>query len=170
MVHELRREIVGNGSYLERWSTAARINGVQLDPIELIIGKDRNDFAGLELGPAHPSRGDGYSKPGFRAGNNAIGLGNRYQPLHGYGFCFSRSCEIPAAPTGKTRAENAVVPGEIGERSRHSLARKVARRGNDQARGLAQQSRAKSRIRQPAQSQGHIGPFGDQILGPVRHQ
>ena len=170
IVHELRREIVGNCPHLKRGSAAGRINGVQFDPIELIVGKDRNDFASLELGPAHPSRGDSYSKPGFRAGNNAIGRCNRYRPLHGYGFCFPRSCEIPAAPAGKTRAENAVMPGEIGERSRHSLARKIARRGNGHARGLAQQSRAKSGIRQPAQSQGHIGPLGDQVLGPVRHQ
>ena len=116
-VHKLSRQIIRKGSYLERGSTAARINGVQLDPIELIIGKDRNDFAGLELGPAHPSRGDGYSKPRFGAGNDAVGRGNRYRPLHGYGFCFPRSCETPAAPAGKTRAEDAVVPGEICERS-----------------------------------------------------
>src|SRR5271154_3232899 len=131
MVHELRREIVGNGSYLERGSTAARINGVQLDPFELIIGKDRNDFTGLELGPAHPSGGDAYSKPRFGAGSDAVGRGDRYRPLHGYGFCLPRSCEIPSAPAGKTRAENAVVPGQIGERSRQSLAREVIRRGND---------------------------------------
>src|SRR5277367_2919458 len=122
MVHELRGEIVGNGSYLERGSTAARINGVQLDPIELIIGKDRNDFAGLKLGSAHPSRGDGYSKPRFGAGNDAIGRGYRYRPLHGYEYCLPRSREIPAPPAGKTWAENAVVPREIGERSRQSLA------------------------------------------------
>ena len=117
IAHELRREIVGNGSYLQRGPTAARINGVQLDPIELMVGKDRNDFAGLELGPAHPSRSDGYSKPRFGAGNDAIGRGDRYRPLHGDGFCFPGSCEIPAAPAGKTRAEDAVVPGEICERS-----------------------------------------------------
>ena len=62
------------------------------------------------------------------------------------------------------------MPGEIGERSRRSLARKVTRRGNDEARGLAQQSRAKSGIGQRAQPQGHIGAFGDQVFGPVGHQ
>jgi hypothetical protein len=43
-VHELSREIIGKGSYLERGSTAAWVNGVQLDPIKLIIGKDRDDL------------------------------------------------------------------------------------------------------------------------------
>ena len=62
-VQELSRKIIGKGSYLERRATAARIDSVQLDPIKLIIGKDRDDLAGLELGPAHPSRGDGYSEP-----------------------------------------------------------------------------------------------------------
>jgi hypothetical protein len=87
-VLQLRGEIVGNGSYLERRSTATRIDGVQFDPIELIIGKDRNDFAGLEFAPAHPSRGDGYSKPRFGAGNDAVRRGDRDRPLHGCGFCF----------------------------------------------------------------------------------
>ena len=36
--HELRREIIGKGSYLDRGATAGRVNGVQLDPIKLIIG------------------------------------------------------------------------------------------------------------------------------------
>lgn len=47
-MHELSREIIGKGSYLERGSTAARVNGVQLDPIKLIIGKDRDELPGLE--------------------------------------------------------------------------------------------------------------------------
>jgi hypothetical protein len=46
-VHELRREIIGKGWYLERGSTAARVNGVQLDPIKLIIGKERDELARL---------------------------------------------------------------------------------------------------------------------------
>src|SRR5580658_1128689 len=53
-LHELSREIIRKGSHLERRSTAGRVNGVQLDPIELIIGKDRDEFPGLEFGPAHP--------------------------------------------------------------------------------------------------------------------
>src|SRR5258708_23157977 len=73
LMHELRREIVGKGSYLERGSTTAGVNGVQFDPIESIIGKDCNDLAGLKLGPAHPARADSYSKPRFGAGNDAVG-------------------------------------------------------------------------------------------------
>jgi hypothetical protein len=42
-VHELSREIIGKGSYLERGSTATGVNGVHLDPIELIIGNDRDE-------------------------------------------------------------------------------------------------------------------------------
>src|SRR5258707_12485190 len=74
-VHELSREIIGKGSYLERGSTAARVNGVQLDPIKLIIGKDRDELPGLEFGPAHPSRGERCSQPRFGAGHAALGLG-----------------------------------------------------------------------------------------------
>jgi hypothetical protein len=48
--------------------------------------------------------------------------------------------------------------------------RKVDRRGNSEARSLAQQPRAQSGIGQKAQTQGHISAFGDQILGPVGHQ
>ena len=55
-VHELSRQIIGKGSYLERGSTTTRVNGVHLDPIKLIIGKDRDELPGLEFGPAHPSR------------------------------------------------------------------------------------------------------------------
>ena len=73
LVDELRRKIIGKGSYLERQATAARVDRVQFDRIELIIGKDRGDLACLELGPAHPSRGDGNSKPCFGAGNDAVG-------------------------------------------------------------------------------------------------
>ena len=72
-LHELSRKIIGKGSYLERGSTAARVDGVQLDPIKLIIGKDRDEFPGLEFGPAHPSRGERYSKPRFGAGDDAVG-------------------------------------------------------------------------------------------------
>src|SRR6266851_1396628 len=64
-VHELGREIIGKGSYLERGATAARVNGVQLDPIKLIIGKDRDEFPGREFGPAHPSRSDRYAESRF---------------------------------------------------------------------------------------------------------
>lgn len=52
---------------------AARGDSVQFDPIKLITGKDRDDLACLEFGPAHPSRGDGYSDPCFGAGNDAVG-------------------------------------------------------------------------------------------------
>src|SRR5205823_3762264 len=86
-VHELSREIIGKGSYLERGSTAARVNGVQLDPIKLIIGKDRDELPGLEFGPAHPSRGERYSEPRFRAGDDAVGRGDLNWPFHGYGRC-----------------------------------------------------------------------------------
>lgn len=72
-VHELSREIIGKGSYLERGSTAARVDGVQLDPIKLIVGKDRDELPGLEFGPAHPSRGERYSEPRFGAGDDAVG-------------------------------------------------------------------------------------------------
>src|SRR5215472_16635899 len=106
---------------LERGVTAARVNGVQLDPSKLIVGKDRDDFAGLKLGPAYPSGGDGYSKSRLSAGDDALGRGDRYQPLHSCGLRFPRLCEFPSAPAGKARAENAVLPGEIGERSRQSL-------------------------------------------------
>jgi hypothetical protein len=72
-VHELSRQIIGKGSYLERGSTTTRVNGVHLDPIKLIIGKDRDELPGLEFGPAHPSRGERYSESRFGAGNDAIG-------------------------------------------------------------------------------------------------
>ena len=72
-VRELSRKVIGKGSYLERRATARRVDSVQLDPIKLIVGKDRDDLACLELGPAHPSRGDGYSEPCFGAGNDAVG-------------------------------------------------------------------------------------------------
>ena len=72
-LRELRREIIRKRSYFERGTTAARVNGVQLDPIKLIIGKDRDELPGLEFGPAHPSRGERYSKPRFGAGDDAIG-------------------------------------------------------------------------------------------------
>jgi hypothetical protein len=77
-VHELSREIIGKGSYLERGSTATRVNGVHLDPIKLIIGKDRDEVPGLEFGAAHPSRGERYSEPRFGAGNDAVGRGDLY--------------------------------------------------------------------------------------------
>src|SRR5258705_721315 len=51
LVREVGREIVGKGSYLERWSTATRVNGVQLDPLKFVIGKDRDELPGLEFGP-----------------------------------------------------------------------------------------------------------------------
>ena len=79
-VHELSREIIGKGSYLERESTAARVNGVQLDPIKLIIGEDRDELPGLEFGPAHPSRGERYSEPRFGAGDDAVGRGDLIGP------------------------------------------------------------------------------------------
>jgi hypothetical protein len=50
LVHELRREIIGKGSYLERGSTATWVKGVQLDPIKLIIGKDRDELIGETVG------------------------------------------------------------------------------------------------------------------------
>jgi hypothetical protein len=127
-VCELSRKIIGKGSYLERRATAPRVDSAQFDPIELIFGKDRDDLACLELGPAHPSRGDGYSEPCFGAGNDAVGRGDLDRPFHGYGRCFPRSRETPAGPAGETRAENAVVPSQIGWRLRRSLARRVTRR------------------------------------------
>src|SRR5437660_3222247 len=123
-VHELSREIIGKGSYLERGSTAARVNGVQLDPLKLIFGKDRDQLPGLEFGPAHPPRGERYSEPRFGAGDDAVGRGDLYRPLRGYARCPPRTRESPPGPAGETRAENAVVPGEVGGRLRRSPARK----------------------------------------------
>jgi hypothetical protein len=51
---------------------------MQLDPIKLIVGKDRNKLRGLEFGPAHPSRGERYSEPRFSAGDDAFGGGDLY--------------------------------------------------------------------------------------------
>src|SRR5258705_7998064 len=142
LVHELSREIIGKGSYLERGSTAARVDGVQLDRIKLILGKDRDELPGLEFGPTHPSRGERYSEPRFGAGDDAVGRGDLYWPFHGYGHCLPRARETPAGSAGETRAENAIVRGEVGGRLRRSPARKVGRRGNGDARSLAQQPRA----------------------------
>src|SRR5581483_8413951 len=135
--HEWCRKIIRKGSYLERRATAARVDGVQFDPIKLIIGKDRDDLACLEFGPAHPSRGDGYSEPCFGTGNNAVGRGDLDRPFHGYER-FPRLRETPARPPGETRAENAVVSGKIVRCLRDSLACNVTRRGNDEARSLTQ--------------------------------
>ena len=55
-MHELSREKIGKGSYLQRRSTAARVDGMQLIAIKLIIGKNHDELRGLEFGPAHPSR------------------------------------------------------------------------------------------------------------------
>jgi hypothetical protein len=55
-VHELSREIIGKGSYLERGSTTARVNGVQPNPIKLIIGKDCDELPGLEFRARHIHR------------------------------------------------------------------------------------------------------------------
>src|SRR5438105_2440991 len=68
-----RRQIIGKGSYLESGSPAARPNGVQLDPIKLMIGEDRDELPRIEFGPAHPSRGKCYSQPRLGAGNDAVG-------------------------------------------------------------------------------------------------
>src|SRR2546430_14164502 len=119
-VHELSREIIGKGTYLERGSTAAGENGVQLDPIKLITGKDCDELPGLEFGPAHPSRGERYSEPRFDAGDDADGRGDFYWPFHGYGRCPPRARETPAGSAGETRAENAIVQGEVGGRMRRS--------------------------------------------------
>jgi hypothetical protein len=58
---------------------------VQLDPIKLIIGKDRDEFPGFEFGPAHLSRGERNSKPNFGTGDDAVGRGDFYLPFSGYG-------------------------------------------------------------------------------------
>src|SRR5437660_4363508 len=105
-VHELSREIIGKGAYLERGSTAARVNGLQLDPIKLIIGKDRDELPGLEFGPAHPSRGERYSEPRFGARDDAFGRGDLYRPFHSYGRSPPRARETPAGSAGETRAQH----------------------------------------------------------------
>src|SRR5947209_20432983 len=87
LVHELSRQVIGKGSYLERGSTAPGVNGVQLDPIKLIIGKDRDEIAGLEFGPAHPSRGEGYSESRLGASDEALRRGDLYSALPGYRSC-----------------------------------------------------------------------------------
>src|SRR4029077_5796788 len=133
-VDELSREVIGKDSYLERGPTAAWVNGVQLDPIKLIIGKDRDELPGLEFGPAHPLRGERYSEPRFGASDDALGRGDLYWPFYGYGRRPIRARETPAGSAGETRAENAVVPGEVGGRLRRSPARKIGRRGNGEAR------------------------------------
>src|SRR5262249_61969464 len=111
-----------------------------------------------------------YSALRCGGGNDASGWGAFYGPFHDYGRCPPRARETPAGSAGETRAENAVVPREGGGRLWRSPARKIGRRGNGQTRSLAQQPRAKSGIGKRAQPQGHIGAFGDQILGPVGHQ
>jgi hypothetical protein len=156
-VLELSREIIGKGSYFERGPTAARVNGVQLDSIKLVVGKDRDELTGLEFGAAHPSRGERYAEPRFGAGDNAFGRGDLYWPFDRYGRCPHRVRETPAGSAGETRAENAIVPGEVGGRLRRSPARKVCRRGNGESRSAPQQSRAEPGIGQMAQPQGHIG-------------
>jgi hypothetical protein len=119
---------------------------VQLHPGKLIIRKDRDELAGLKFGPAHPARGERYSEARFGAGDDAVGRGDFYGPFRGNRNCPPRARKTPAASAGQTRAENTVVPGEVGGRLRRSLARKVGRRGNGQARSLAQQPRAESRV------------------------
>ena len=113
---------------------------------------------GLEFGPAHPSRGERYSEPRFGAGDDAVGRGDLYRPFHGCGRCPPRARETPAGSAGETRSEKAVVPGEVGGRLRRSPAGKVRRRGNGEARSLAQQPRAESGIGQRAQPQRLSAP------------
>jgi hypothetical protein len=129
-VHELSRDTIAKGSYLERGSTAGGVNGVHLDPIKFVVRKDRDELPGLEFSPAHPSRGERYAEPRFGAGDNTVGRGDLYWPIHGYGCCPPRVRETPAGSAGETRAENAIVPGKVGGRLRRSPAGKVGRRGN----------------------------------------
>jgi len=58
--NQLPSKVIRKRAQLERWSSTPRINGVKLDRIQLILGQDGDELAGLQLGPAHPSRSDGY--------------------------------------------------------------------------------------------------------------
>ena len=69
----LRSEIIRKRSYLERWPSTARVDGVNLDRVELIIGENAQELAGFQLGPAHPLGNDSYSKPSFGATDHAVG-------------------------------------------------------------------------------------------------
>src|ERR1700747_1616345 len=103
---------------------------MQLDPLKLIIGKDRDGLPGLEFGSAHPSRGERYSEPRFGAGDDAVGRCDLDWPFHGDGRDLPRAREAPTASAGKARSEKAIVCVKVGGRLRRSPARKVGRRGN----------------------------------------
>ena len=124
---------------------------MQLEPSKLVIGEDCDELPCLQFGPAHPSRGERYSKPRFGAGDDAVGRGDVYWPVYSHERGSPRPREIPATSAGETGAENAVVPSEVGGRLRRSPARKVGRRRNGEARRLALQPRAESRIGQWAE-------------------
>lgn len=46
---------------------------MNLDRVELIIGENVQEFAGFQLGPAHPLGNHRYSKPSFGATDHAVG-------------------------------------------------------------------------------------------------
>ena len=91
---------------------------MQLDPIKLIIGKDRDKLRGLEFGPAHPSRGERYSEPRFSAGDDSFGGGDLYGP-----------CTVTDVARPERVKLQPVRPERPGPRMQSCRARSVSVRG-----------------------------------------
>src|SRR4029077_4241987 len=79
----------------------------------------------------------------------------------------ARDPGLVAASVGRTADE--VVASKVGEARGRAATGEIGRRGDEEAPGALELSGDEARIRQVADSERKVGPFGDQVLVAVRH-
>ena len=117
---ELRREIVRESMHLRRWVRSRGIDGVHIDRLQYVVGKDRMHPAALELRPAHPQRDHGNPEPRLHAGHHAVSGCDLHSAVDGNRSDGARAPEGPAAATQQPGPDNAIVLRQVRQRVRNA--------------------------------------------------
>ena len=120
---ELCCEIVRERTHLRHWVRTRGIDGVHIDRLQRVVGKDRTHLAALELRPAHPPRHHGNPEPRLHAGHHAIGGCDLHSAVDGNRGDGARAPKVPAAATQQPGPDNAIVPRQVRQRVRNAALR-----------------------------------------------
>ena len=107
--NELGGKKVDERADLDGWSSPAGVESVKFDGLQLVVGKNGDQLAGIELGPAHPSGSDRNSEPCFRACDRTFASRDPYPTLDGERRQRASLSEAPPASTRETRTQDAIV-------------------------------------------------------------
>ena len=160
-------EVVDERAGGGRCRPARREERVKLYRFQRPVGHHRRQIAPRQLRPAAPQRGHGESQSGDGGGGRALVGPGGQAGVHLQGHPALALGEGPGAGSASSWTDDQVVCGEVGRFAGRSGAAQVGGRSDQETRRLAELAGQRAGVRQGAEPEGQVRPFGHQILPKI---